>query len=137
MKRIALTLILLALAGCSTTGTMGEIVGSWQGEHIDTVVQQWGVPDREYKTASGRTIYEWGSSTSGSMPTFATTTGHVSSTGHVHATTFTTPSHISGSCTRRLTADGDGKIINGAWGGSDCCVMAVAGRCAAWKNPAR
>lgn len=139
MRSLVLALMLapLALVGCSSTDTMGRIVGSWQGENVDTVVRQWGIPDRQYKTASGSTIYEWGSGTSAALPTISTTTGSVSSTGYVQATTFSSPSYISGTCTRQLTADQSGRIVDGAWQGGDCCVMAIAGRCASWLNPRR
>jgi hypothetical protein len=64
MKRILFLAALLLIAGCASKGRPGEsamdtIIKSWLGEHVERVVDQWGIPDGEQKIM-GRTIYVWG-----------------------------------------------------------------------------
>jgi hypothetical protein len=41
-----------------TKSTMNNIMNSWNGEHIDSVIAKWGYPSRE-KTIAGHKLYIW------------------------------------------------------------------------------
>lgn len=114
---------------------------SWEGEHIDRVVARWGYPNAE-RDFRGRKLYIWNESSSYIMPSFSSTSGSAIVTSPRTASIYTTTTGIGGGavqgvCERVLEVDPTGKIVSWQWGGNNCCVMAVAGRCASWSNPAR
>lgn len=141
MTRTTVSLGIIALlAGCAT-GTMDRIMTSWQGEHIDRVVERWGYPNAE-RNFRGKTLYVWNESSTYVLPSYSTTTGTVSRAGPGMAfysgTTTTMPGGpITGVCERILEVDSAGRVVAWQWEGNNCCAMTVAGRCAAWPNPAR
>ena len=112
-----------------------RILQSWQGAHVDQVIRQWGIPQRQAKLSDGSTLYEWDHSQHFTSP--GSTTGTVNVIGNTaYIDTQTTPATtISGECTRSLVANSEGIIIEGTARGNNCCVMAIAGFCAGLLNP--
>lgn len=51
-------LILLVLAGCASTGTVGPQSG-WDGATYDEVVRAWGTPARSTQLTDGSNVYTW------------------------------------------------------------------------------
>ena len=63
MKKILLIILALFLVQTSTyavgaKNTMGKIMDSWNGEHINSVIDKWGYPTSEKKFAE-RSLYVW------------------------------------------------------------------------------
>ena len=129
MKRPLTALLVAALAGCATSGGESTIAQSWMGAHIDDAVRQWGIPHRQYTLSDGSRIYEWSESQTYALP--QTTSATVQSHGNTaYAQAVTSPGAIDGQCVRQMTADPQGAVVDVAWRGNNCCVMAVAGYCA-------
>lgn len=129
MKRSLAALLLVALAGCATTGGEGTIAQSWMGAPIDDAVRQWGIPQRQHTLTDGSNIYEWSESQSYALP--QTTTATIQTQGNTaYAKAVTTPGSIEGQCVRQMTTDPKGIVVDVAWRGNNCCVMAIAGYCA-------
>lgn len=138
MRATAALLVGTLLTGCASS-TMNRVMSSWEGEHIDTVVRQWGYPsaEREFR---GRKLYVWGDSGAYIIPSQSTTSGTVDDprTGAFTANTFTVGGGVvPASCTRVLEVDADGIVRSWQWQGNNCCVMTVAGHCASLPNPRR
>lgn len=128
------------LTSCATT-TMGTIMQSWRGEHIDRVVERWGYPNAE-RDFRGRKLYIWNDGGTYIVPSFGSASGSAVATGARTTSVYATTTSIGGGaiqgvCERVLEVDPTGKVVGTQWQGNDCCVMAVAGRCATWANPAR
>jgi hypothetical protein len=112
-------LTLILLTGCSTTKTMNRIMSSWEGEHIDKVVAQWGYPDEE-KEFRGKTLYIWQLNKSVYVPQSSTTTANIYGNS-IHANTATSGGYVlNGSCTRILEVDKSGYVSGWQWGGNNC-----------------
>lgn len=130
-----LLVAMISLSGCATNGGEGKILSSWQGEHIESVLLNWGSPDRQTKLSNGRVMHEWFSNRQYAMP--SNTTGSVNVVGNTAYlnTTTTGGGVISGNCRRSFITDEHGIIVDGSASGNDCCVMAIAGYCASLLNP--
>jgi hypothetical protein len=121
----------MLLSGCSSN-LMNKIMLSWQGQHIDSVISQWGYPD-EQKDFRGRTLYVWYYNKSFYMPQSSTTTGRVYGNS-IHAQTSTHGGHtIHGSCTRIMEVDQQGYVVRGEWKGNNCPFWDVL-EYSKWRN---
>jgi len=146
--RSVLMIGLLLLASCSSTGTMNEIMGGWDGVNIEDVVKQWGYPT-EQQTFRGRQLYIWTKNDIVSTPGFTTSTTNANAQaravpGAVVASgnQTTTGAVIGGgamsySCRRVLEVDDAGIVRKTSWDGNGCCTVAIGGMCKQWLNPAK
>ena len=134
---MAALIVGISLSACSSMGGERKIGESWQGEPIDAVVQRWGIPPGSMQLSDGSTLYEWGNSSSYTMPGHSY--GNVSVIGNTATFQTTTQPAIvmNGQCTRSLTADASGRIVSWAARGNDCCWAAIAGYCKSLMNPNR
>ena len=119
MKKFLLIAVALCLVQTSTyaigsKSTMEKIMGSWIGEHIDSVVARWGYPTSE-KKFSEHTLYVWDSGN--------TLVENLLGFGYIQRP----------SCTRTFEVDANKKIIKGTWEGIDCPATAITGK--KWVNP--
>ena len=107
-------------------------MSSWNGEHIDSVISQWGYPD-EQRDFRGRTLYIWNYDKSVYMPQNSTTTGSVYGDS-IYAQTHTTGGYtMHASCTRILEVDEQGRVVHWEWNGNNCPFM-EAFEYASWRN---
>jgi hypothetical protein len=106
---------------------MDTVIKSWFGEHIERVVDQWGMPDGEQKIM-GRTLYVWGGTSGYATNTFRPPPAY----GISNAYATTTPV----GCTRRLEVSDTGTVVAGGYGGNSCC-WTMTSLCKAWLNPRR
>ena len=119
MKKILLIAIALLLVQTSTfavgaKSTMEKILGSWIGEHIDSVIDKWGYPTSEKKIAE-HTLYVWDN-------------------GNVMVEDLLGISYTQRpACTRTFEVDSNNIIIKGAWEGVACPITNRAGK--KWVNP--
>ncbi len=138
MRNIKLLLILLTVivSGCSTTSTMNKIMGSWHGEHLDAVIEQWGYPTSQANIA-GRQLYYWQKTTNSVIPIYTPQSGsfNVGTTSGTYRGSTTSYIPVSGTCVRVLEVDDKNIVKRWQWEGDDCCVMAVSGACKSWLNP--
>ncbi len=105
MKKILLILSILPfflLSGCGTKTVMNSIMSSWEGCHIDKVIDQWGYPDYE-KTVAGHKLFVW---------------EHNKSEFYTGSTN--TLYKIKEYCTRTLEVDDNNIVISWEWKGNDC-----------------
>ena len=63
MKKILISILAVIMIqpmsfAIGTKSTMGKIMDSWLGEHINTVMDSWGYPSQE-KEIAGRKLYYW------------------------------------------------------------------------------
>jgi hypothetical protein len=119
MKKILLVVLVLFLVQTSSFAvgskdTMGKIMSSWKGEHIDTVINKWGYPTSEKKFTE-HTLYVWDS-------------GNVLVEDLLGITYTQRPS-----CTRTFEVDSNNVIIKGAWEGVACPITRRAAK--KWVNP--
>lgn len=54
---------LCLLAGCVTQAEVSEAIASWEGSHINEVVNSWGPPTSTFAAPGGGTWYTWKEST--------------------------------------------------------------------------
>lgn len=54
MRKIVLAVLCLGLCGCATTAKYEAKLNGWIGASEDALISGWGVPDQEYRTASGK-----------------------------------------------------------------------------------
>lgn len=126
MRLVALSIALLT--GCATA-TMDRVMRSWVGEHIETVVKQWGYPNAE-REFRGRKLYVWNDSGSYIIPSHSIATGTTAPRASIGYA-------IPGACERLLEVDDHGMVRAWQWQGNNCCVMAVSGHCGSLPNPNR
>ena len=119
MKKILLIVLVLFLAQTSSfaigaKSTMEKVIGSWKGEHIDSVIEKWGYPTSEKKFAE-RTLFVWDN-------------------GSVLVEDLLGISYTQRpSCTRTFEVDSNNIIIKGTWEGVACPITYHAGK--KWVNP--
>ena len=119
MKKILLIILALFLVQTSTyavgaKNTMGKIMDSWNGEHINSVIDKWGYPTSEKKFAV-RSLYVWDQGN--------VLIEDILGIGYVQRP----------SCTRTFEVDSNNIIIKGAWEGVACPITSRAGK--KWVNP--
>lgn len=119
MKKILLIVLGLFLVQNSTfafgpRSTMDKIMGSWMGEHIDSVIAQWGYPTSE-KQFSDHYIYVWDN-------------GNVLIENLLNIGYSEKPA-----CTRTFEVDSNKKIIKGTYVGMECPAFYLTGK--KWVNP--
>ena len=119
MKKLLLTFLVLFLLQTITyaigsKSTMEKIMGSWMGEHIDSVIEKWGYPTSEKKLAE-HYLYVWDSGN--------TLTEDIWGLGYKQQP----------SCTRTFEVDSANKIIKGVAVGVECPATYLTGK--KWVNP--
>ena len=119
MKKILLIVLVLFLVQTSSFAigakdTMEKIMGSWNGEHIDSVIDKWGYPTTEKKIGE-HTLYVWDK-------------GNVLIEDPLGIGYVQKPS-----CTRIFEVDSNNIIIKGTWEGVACPITYHAGK--KWVNP--
>ena len=136
MKMIGVAILMLLLASCvSTKDTMEEIMSSWVGEDIDSVINRWGYPD-ETQEFNDREIYIWRLRKSVNLAERSTTTGSVDAYGNYQEQTKTTGGGAwHGVCVRKLEVNDDGTIVRWEWEGNNCPFSEI-GPYKDWRNRA-
>lgn len=119
-----LLVLFFFLCGCSTTKTMNRIMSSWEGTHIDRVMDQWGYPD-EKRDFQGRTLYVWHYTKSAYIPQSSSTTGAIygnptMSYSYSEYTNTYGGYSINGCCDRILEVDKQGYVVRWQWAGNNC-----------------
>lgn len=120
-----------ALTGC-TNSTMKSIMSSWEGEHIDSVIEQWGFPNEE-KEIAGHKLYVWYRGRSFYVPATSTTTGYVYGNSFSANTSTFGGYPVHAYCTRILEVDDSGHVTRWQWEGNDCPCMEIF-EYAHWRN---
>lgn len=59
MRSATLTLLLIFLSSCATTEGYRRQMNRWQGQSINQVIRQWGVPDSAIKMNNGHRLYQY------------------------------------------------------------------------------
>ena len=82
MRKIIISLAVLALSGCATWGQMEDGLASLQGKPLNVAVNTLGYPSGE-RTIAGRRLVVWSNQSRGVMfvPQTATTYGNVNALG--------------------------------------------------------
>jgi hypothetical protein len=99
LKRTLFALVALGAGGCSYG--MNSTMDSWQNRNLSEVIAAWGPASEEMKI-EGKKLYIWNSCD-----------------GQLIAPNARRPKDAK-CCSRLLEADNAGKIVHGAWEGSDC-----------------
>ena len=102
MRTGILAVLLLALAGCSTTGTLSGTMADMQGTSIAEAFTTWGEPEAS-ETVGNQTVYVW----------------------RDYAASAAVPIVI---CERLLAADADGTVTGWRWRGNACESVSAAER---------
>ena len=119
MKKVLLAILALFLVQTSSfaigsKSTMEKIMNSWMGEHIDSVIAQWGYPTNEKKLAE-HSLFIWDK-------------------GNVMVEDLLGISYTQKpSCTRTFEVDSNNKIIKWNWEGVACPAAYHLGK--NWVNP--
>jgi hypothetical protein len=60
MKKLSIVLIMcLLITGCATELKLQNLLSTWDGNHVDNLITQWGKPQKEYKKVNGGKILEY------------------------------------------------------------------------------
>ena len=119
MKKFLLIVLALFLVQTSTfavgaKNTMGKIMDSWKGEHIDSVIDKWGYPTSQKKIAE-RSLYVWDN-------------------GNVLVEDLLGIGYVQRpACTRTFEVDSNKIIIKGSWEGVACPIAYKTAK--KWVNP--
>lgn len=127
LRTIGILALSAAVGGCATTKIMDGVITSWEGAHIDAVIERWGYPSAE-RIVAGHRLYDWNRQVAYRAPTVAT----------VQADGTSAVAVVSGgasdwSCTRTLEVDDTGIVIGGEWAGNNC-PFAEAGPYRDWRR---
>ena len=119
MKKILLIVLALFIVQASSFAigskdTMGKIMSSWKGEHIDEVIAKWGYPTSEKKFTE-HTLYVWDKGNVLIEDLFGI--------GYIQRP----------SCTRTFEVDSNNIIIKASWEGVECPATYFFGK--KWVNP--
>lgn len=114
MNRILILLLIVILIqpmsfAFGAKKTMGNIMDSWVGENIETVIEHWGYPTDE-KIIAGKKLYYW-------------TVSSYSVTGN--------QSYVYGgeaTCSRILEVDKNNNVIKWQWSGNSCPITYFTGK---------
>ncbi len=112
--KVFLLILTLLVVSCGTLQNkmMQEIFSSWEGSHIDEVIERWGYPDAE-RVVAGRQIYIWDYREDVMMPSFSSSTSSSSfmTTGGGVLRTL---------CRRTLEVDEQNRVIRWQHSGGNC-----------------
>ena len=119
MKKLFLIILTLFLVQNSTfafgaKSTMEKIMNSWKGEHIETVISQWGYPTSEKKFTE-HSLYVWDKGN--------VMVEDILGIGYVQRP----------ACTRTFEVDSNNIIIKWNWEGVSCPMTYTLGK--KWVNP--
>lgn len=109
MKMIRIVLFVLVVFNCGgcTRYVMDSAIDSWQNQKLSEAVVAWGPPSEEMKI-EGKHLFIW-----------KTCDDKLVAPG----TKKPAPMMDANCCSRLLEADNNGKIIHGAWEGTDCPLL--------------
>jgi hypothetical protein len=113
---------MIPLSGCSTTGTMNGIMSSWECEHINKVMSQWGCPAQEQELA-GRKRYTWVDDPPGEALVQPAAMGFAHGSSLVIKDDAYGRRGAPGDCLRILDVDDAGYVIDWDWRGDSCQSM--------------
>lgn len=97
-----------------TKSTMEKVMGSWNGENINTVINYWGYPTSE-QTIAGRRLYHW-------LDSSYTVSGNQYGVYGGEST-----------CNRTFEVDKNNNIIKWQWTGNSCPATYFTSK--KWVNP--
>ena len=138
MKKFLISFLIFLLMPVSVQAfgvksTMKDIMDSWVGESINSVIKCWGYPTNE-KTMAGKTLYYWDWSYNVKNPSYtnaqASTYGN---TTNINAYTYGGGT-CNVSCNRILEVDDSGKVASWQWSGNNCPYSQV-NLYKKWMNP--
>ena len=113
---------MIPLSGCSTTGTMNGIMSSWECEHINKVMSQWGCPAQEQELA-GHKRYTWVDYQPGEALTRPTAAGLAYGGSPVMKDDANAGYGAPRDCLRILEVDDAGYVVDWDWKGDACQSM--------------
>ena len=141
MKNSIVALVIpTLLAGCATTANYENLLNTWVGNHVDSLVSSWGPPRSSFQLSDGGKVIEYANSRNIQIGGYTTTvpqTTYNSGTANAYgsggyaygsysgtSTTYvqqTTPvQNIAMQCITRFTIDPQGIITKWSWQGNDC-----------------
>lgn len=138
MKKILVLLLIFLLIPVSAQAfgikkTMAEIMDSWVGAPINSVINYWGYPTNQ-KTMAGKTLYYWDWEYTVKNPSYtnaqANTYGNNTS---INAYTYGGGTRNI-SCNRILEVDDSGRVVSWQWNGNNCPYTKVR-LYKQWMNP--
>ena len=99
--------------------TMKDIMDSWAGESINSVIKCWGYPTNE-KTMAGKTLYYWDWSYNIKNPTYTDAQAYTSgNTTNINAMTYGGGTR-NVCCNRIIEVDDAGRVTSWQWSGNNC-----------------
>ncbi len=125
LKNISLSLCsILLVASCANFIETNQSMGSWLGEDINTVIQNWGYPDEE-KTIAGKKLIVWNSERViqdvDYIPSYGSRFNGNGANRKVRYNRIYT--NYTGKCSRILEIDKNNKIIGWDIKGDDCAYL--------------
>ena len=76
MKFLLNIFIVFILSACATTAKYEELLNTWLGQNINTLIDSWGYPENSFEGPNGNKVYVYSDSESYTSPTqtYGTTT---------------------------------------------------------------
>ena len=139
MKKIFFTLLLTCFTVLSTfafgvESTMNTVMNSWQGCHIDKVINRWGYPTEE-RNVAGHKLYVWKTERVESSSGYSETKEHKDKKGNTY---YTTENYGGGTevyrTERILEVNENNIVIRGQYSGNDL-PFTFMGKAKDWLNP--
>lgn len=129
LSKSALAFLASVLPGCMTAGKMNEIMASWVGHDVNSLIAAWGPPQQVMPDGKGGQIFSYFETRQYSTPGYSTTTSQVrasawgmpnyaSASAYGTSNTVTTaPQTYAWTVSRTFWVDANGRIYSWAWRG--------------------
>ena len=139
MKKLLCTLLVVLSVQAATfafgiESTMTTIMNSWEGCHIDQVINRWGYPTEE-RNVAGHKLYVWKTERVVTTPQETTTKPHTDKKGRTYYTSSTYGGETEVYTSERILEVNDqGIVIRGQYSGNDL-PFTFMGKGKEWLNP--
>lgn len=138
MRKIFVLVLIFLLAPINAQAfgikkTMAEIMDSWVGAPINSVINHWGYPTNE-KTMAGKTLYYWDWEYTVRNPAYTNAQANTyGNTTNINAYTYGGGTR-NVYCNRILEVNDSGKVVSWQWSGNNCPYTKVR-LYKEWMNP--
>ena len=134
MRILFSSIFLLTLTACVSMQEADNRVLAWQTTNLDTLIQAWGLPDKEQVIAS-RKFYVWNSLDNSTGPTIGVSVGTGGRRGGISLGTLLGGDSEQNYCSRVVEVDANDNIVGIQWNGDPALCYEVTPELIAPEQP--